>query len=225
MILAPGVVQVPTTRRDNAFLVEGEDGYTLVDVGWKGSVAVLREALPRLGDIKRIVITHAHPDHVRGLAAFRAATGATVLIHGLDAPWLAAGRVPREGRSGAFGRAIDKLPLLQWTPVEADVLLAGDEVIDGLRVIHTPGHSPGHIVLFHEATHTLLTGDAVVHRGGAVKAGPDALAQDPALRDASLSRIPLDARQIGFAHGEALTGAAAEEFHARLTALSTPRPR
>ncbi|MEV7155502.1 MBL fold metallo-hydrolase [Streptomyces misionensis] len=77
-------------------------------------------------DISRIVITHAHPDHVRGLAELVARTGgADVFIHELEERWLATGRVPRHGRSGALGRAIDHLPLLH-EPTRT--LLVGDAV-------------------------------------------------------------------------------------------------
>ena len=69
-----------------------------------------------------------------------------------------AGRVPAEGRSGAVGRLIDRIPALHWTPVTPDALLTDDQLIDGsngLSVVHTPGRTPGHIVLI-AAFHTFL---------------------------------------------------------------------
>jgi glyoxylase-like metal-dependent hydrolase (beta-lactamase superfamily II) len=82
----------------------------------------------------------------------------------------------------------------------------------GLRVIHTPGHSPGHIVLVHEPSRAVLVGDALFHRG-ALSLGPDALAADPAARPVSVARIPADVTVVGFAHGRALTGVGIEGFH------------
>jgi glyoxylase-like metal-dependent hydrolase (beta-lactamase superfamily II) len=204
--IAPGITRVPTSRgdRDNAFLVAGDDGITLVDVGWAGAPEILVSALAELGrsarDIKRVVITHAHPDHVRGLAGIRERAGASVLIHAADAAWLRRG-------------------LLHWTPVTPDAEVADGELIagtGGLRVIHTPGHTPGHIVLLHEPTRTLLAGDAVFHRRAEPSQGPDALSFDPAARDASLARLPSDVAAVGFAHGPPLTGTQVEHYQSWL---------
>lgn len=227
--LAPGVTRVPTTKRDNAFLVDGDDGLTLVDVGWAKAPNVLLATLAELGrkpgDIKRIVLTHAHPDHVKGAAELRERTGAQILIHQADAAWLEAGRVPPEGRSAAAGRLIDKLPALHWKPVTPDALLTDGQLIegsDGLRVVHTPGHTPGHIVLVHEPSRTALLGDAVFHRGE-LALGPAALAADPQLRAESLTRLPPGITAAGFAHGTPLSGPDISTFHTFLEQLAPDR--
>jgi glyoxylase-like metal-dependent hydrolase (beta-lactamase superfamily II) len=210
--LAPGVTQIATSKRDNAFLIDGDDGFTLVDVGWANAPSALLDAVAALGrkpaDIRRVVLTHSHPDHVQGAAALRDRTGARILIHEADRPWLEAGRVPTEGRSGTVGRLVDRLPKLHWTPVTADGTVADGDLVEGsngLRVIHTPGHSPGHIVLLHEPSRTVLTGDAVFNRGK-LALGPAALAADPDLRAGSLAKLPPHLRAVGFAHGAPLTG-------------------
>jgi glyoxylase-like metal-dependent hydrolase (beta-lactamase superfamily II) len=224
--LATGIWRVPTSPadRDNAYLVDGDDGITLVDVGWASAPDRLLKALAQqgrgTGDVKRIVITHAHPDHVRGLAGLRREVPAEVLIHAADAGWLRRGRVPPGGRSGAAGTLLDALPLLHWTPVEPDGHLDDGAVIagsNGLRVIHTPGHTPGHVVLFHEPTKTLLTGDAVFHRGPAPSQGPALLAHDPGARDRSLRRLPAEVTSVGFAHGAPLIGSDVEQYQTWLT--------
>lgn len=228
--LAAGIWRVPTSAadRDNAFFVDGDDGITLVDVGWASAPAKLLKALAHQGraitDLKRIVITHAHPDHVRGLAELRRHVAAEVLIHAGDAGWLRRGRVPAGGRSGVVGTLLDAVPLLHWTPVQPDGHLNDGEVItgsNGLRVIHTPGHSPGHVVLFHEPTKTLLTGDAVFHRGTTPSQGPAALSHDANVRDRSLRRLPIDVTSVGFAHGAPLIGSHVERYQAWLTQTGT----
>ncbi|MFC0434029.1 MBL fold metallo-hydrolase [Kutzneria buriramensis] len=204
-----GITRLPTTKRDNAFLVEEEDGYTLVDVGWAGAPkaieAFLAERNRSLRDIRRIVITHAHPDHVKGLHELRVRTGATVLIHSADAPWLQNGRVPAEGRSGGLGRFIDRLPLAHWTPVTANGHVADGDMIGNLRVLHTPGHTPGHIALLHEPSRALLVGDLIFNRG-TLGLGPPALAADPGRRPDSIAKLPKDVSAIGLAHGDPLVG-------------------
>jgi glyoxylase-like metal-dependent hydrolase (beta-lactamase superfamily II) len=217
--LAPGIQHVATTKRDNAFLVDGEDGLTLVDVGWSSAPATLLDAVAERGlkpaDVKRIVLTHAHPDHVQGAAQLRRLTGAKILIHHEDSEWLGMGRVPAHGRSGALGRLADRLAKLHWTPFGADATLADGELIEGsggLRVIHTPGHSPGHIALYHEPSGTALVGDAIFHRGD-LALGPASLAADPSLRAGSLARIPREVRAVGFAHGAPLEETAIPAFH------------
>ncbi|HEY2792408.1 MAG TPA: MBL fold metallo-hydrolase, partial [Micromonosporaceae bacterium] len=217
--IANGIVRVPT-RSGSAFLVEGNDGLTVVDTGMAGPPTPLLDAIAaagrKLADVRHIVITHAHPDHVKGVAEMRRRTNAPVLIHAADAPWLAAGRVPGSGRAGAFGRMVDRLPIAHWEPLTADGELADGDLVDGvLRVVHTPGHTPGHIVLIHEPTATALVGDAVFNRGG-LMLGPTAMSADPAARPASVARIPSDLRAVGFAHGAPLTGAAVETFQAFL---------
>jgi len=223
--LAPGVTRIVTSKRDNTFLIEGDDGLTLVDVGWSKAPGVLLNAVADLGhkpsDIRRVILTHAHPDHVQGAAELRRHTGAHILIHDADRAWLEAGRVPAQGRSGAIGRFIDHLPKLHWTPTTADGTISDGDVVegsDGLRVIHTPGHSPGHIVLMHEPSRTVLMGDAAFNRGK-LAIGPAALAADPELRPGSLARIPQNLKAVGFAHGAPLTGSDVDNFQQFLQQL------
>lgn len=223
--LAAGVVRIPTRGDgDNCFLITDDDGLTLVDVGWKNAPAAIGQAIAAQGfslsDLRRIVITHAHPDHVRGLPGLVAGLDVDILIHELDAAWLMAGRVPSSGRSGSVGRLVDRLPLLHWEPVEPTRTLVDGDRLGPLRVIHTPGHSPGHIVLLHEPTRTLLVGDAVFNRDG-LSTGRDALAADPATRNSSYAKLPRDVAAVGFAHGAPLLGAGAADFADWLEGIGT----
>lgn len=222
--LAPGVVHIPTSKTDNAYLIEGDDGLTLIDVGRSNVVEPLLRTITELGhdpaDLRRIVLTHAHPDHVQGAPELRERTGARILIHAADAAWLADGRVPADGRSGPGARRFDQLKAAQWTPSKPDATLEDGELIagsGGIRVIHAPGHSPGHIVLLHEPTRTVLVGDALFHTGK-LGYGPAGFAADPAARPTGAARIPADITAIGFGHGAPLTGAGIAAFQAFMAA-------
>lgn len=217
--IATGVTHLAASATSNTFLVDGDDGLTLVDTGTTKGVDALLRAITDMGralsDIKRIVLTHAHPDHVQAAPILREQTGARVLIHHADAAWLSLGRVPAEGRSGTGARNYDRLPVAHWTPFDADETVDDADVIDGsggLRVIHTPGHSPGHIALLHEPTRALLTGDAVFHNKR-LGLGPSTFAADPTAQAASLTRIPADVTAVGFGHGDPLHGLAVDTFH------------
>jgi glyoxylase-like metal-dependent hydrolase (beta-lactamase superfamily II) len=218
LTVAPGVTHVASSKTSNTFLVDGDDGLTLVDAGTAPGIDALLRAVEDAGrkpsDIERIVITHAHPDHVQAAPALRVQTGAQVLIHEADAEWLPLGRVPTHGRSGVVGRIFDRFSVAHWEPFEADETVADGELIagsGGLRVIHTPGHSPGHIVLLHEPTRTLLVGDAIFH-SRKLGLGPSFFAADVPARAASINRIPTDVTAVGFGHGDPLSEADMDVF-------------
>ena len=222
-VLTPGVTHVPASKTNNVFLIDGDDGLTLVDVGSDKTVDLLLRTIAESGrkpeDLKRIVLTHAHPDHVKGAPALREHTGARILIHAADATWLANGRVPTDGRSSPAARNFDKLPAAHWTSFEPDAAVEDGELIagsGGLRVIHTPGHSPGHIALLHEPTRTVLVGDAIFHTGR-LGYGPATFAADPAARATGAARIPTDITAVGFGHGAPLSGPTVDAFQEFLT--------
>lgn len=175
-------------------LIEG-DPLTLIDTGtrMRESRAVLESALEELGydltDIERVVLTHAHSDHMGLVQGIREA-GASLecWVHGDDAPMVEAQDELLRARSGGVRELLREHGLPQGLLARMDagrrdtlrrvaaesqstkvdrVLEEGDRVAFkhfGLVVRHSPGHTPGHILLEDEETRILFTGDQIMEQ-------------------------------------------------------------
>jgi glyoxylase-like metal-dependent hydrolase (beta-lactamase superfamily II) len=169
--LAPGVVRIPTMGDFiNSFAFLDDDGQvTLVDCGVSKAPATIVAALEHLGkhpaDVTRIILTHAHSDHAGGAKEMLDATGVDgVAIHEADVEFVLAGQSPPFDMGSTAGRLMSRLPGSTFAPFQVSTPLHDGDLIDvggGLRVVHTPGHTPGHISLLHERTGVLITGDAL----------------------------------------------------------------
>jgi glyoxylase-like metal-dependent hydrolase (beta-lactamase superfamily II) len=216
--LAPGVWRVATAPHDliNTFVLRDEDGQvTLVDAGTKRAPKVVAAALEQIGvhvtDVTRIVVTHAHGDHVGGLGGLRGRTGATVAAHERDAAYLREGRGPVLDRTSLGGRLLRRSPgVTTPTPVEEE-LVDGQllDVAGGLRVLHTPGHTPGHVSLLHEPSRLLITGDSIWNAFGRMSWPVRMLCTDAAMTRRTAEVLgELDYDLVAFTHGpEIRTGA------------------
>jgi glyoxylase-like metal-dependent hydrolase (beta-lactamase superfamily II) len=157
---AEHLVQVVHRRVFNCYLVAEEDGLTLVDTCPSGAAAKLLAAIRALrSPLRRVLLTHAHADHVGGLDTLLRGIGGEpeVIIGSREAALLAGDYSLRDGepepgpRRRSYGH-----PATRPTRLVDD----GDRV-GSLRVVATPGHTPGHISLIDVRDGTLLAGDAV----------------------------------------------------------------
>ena len=125
----------------------------VIDPG--GHVGAILSALQRHElECKLIVNTHAHFDHVGGNAELKKRTGAEICIHPQEAPFLK--NLSRQGL--LFGMRVDDSPPPDRLVCEGDVLAVGKL---RLKVLDTPGHSPGSISLVLEGESRILVGDLV----------------------------------------------------------------
>lgn len=137
--------------------VAGADGagaeVWIIDAGMDPDPLI--DAARRAGAVRRIVLTHAHADHIAGLRRVKDAfPDAEILLHGAERRWLAD---PNLNLSAAFGAP--------FSAPEADRLLEGGETLElgptRWRVLHTPGHSPGGVTLHCAEARIAFVGDTL----------------------------------------------------------------
>jgi glyoxylase-like metal-dependent hydrolase (beta-lactamase superfamily II) len=173
----------PVSFEVRCFVVADAGGVVLIDTCTPGSSEAIGRALVSVGadwsDVTDIVLTHSHFDHVGGLVESKQlASGAIVWAGAQDAP---------------------EIPTIDGRVVQP--LAEGDRVGE-LRVMHTPGHTAGHISLLHEAASLLFIGDLVGSMDGVPTFGPSAFTADPELSRRSLRRmVGLAPHRILFSHG------------------------
>jgi glyoxylase-like metal-dependent hydrolase (beta-lactamase superfamily II) len=205
----------------NAFLVDS-DGLTLIDTGVKSSGLKIIQAITELGkkptDVRRILVTHCHADHIGSLSLLERLTGALVYMHPLDADLLRSGRTNRTIPPGP-GLAHALVRVLMNRPNRVDVSDVNVELRDGQTVdslpsmlaVHTPGHTAGHLCFLWQAqAGVLFVGDAAMHRRS-LSAGP--IYENMADQQRSLAKLAaLHFETACFAHGSPILQNASAQF-------------
>jgi len=216
----------------NVYLLVDDD-LTLVDTGFSGRADLILEQIEELGyspsDVKRIIITHHHADHTGGLAALKRATQAEVIAHPADAPYID-GTLPQPGpvRPQWLSKLLARFSwLLATEPVVVDTLVNdGDElpILGGIKILHTPGHTPGSICLYLQSKDLLIAGDLLAHRFG-LRLPSKSFTVDIAQEIQSVKRVAsLEFDIICFGHGLPIMRNAhhiVANFADRLTPIST----
>jgi glyoxylase-like metal-dependent hydrolase (beta-lactamase superfamily II) len=204
------VVEIPLTRVKAHLVLEPR--LALIDCGYAGSANRISRAIAAQGrepsDLRLVVVTHGHPDHA-GSARELSAGGATILIHPADAvrlstTWRDVARKPSRG--GVFAAMTPEPPAVQLIE-DGDVL----PILGGLRVVHTPGHTPGSVCLYGARDRVVFVGDNLQRRFGRMSFASTLYSDDPALARRSMTRLAaLDIETIVFGHYAALDGGAGE---------------
>ncbi len=153
----------------NCYLVEEENELTLIDAALPYSMKGILKAANRIGKpVTKIILTHAHEDHVGALDSIKEELP--------DVPVYISVRDNRlMNGDTSLDEHEDQAPIKGGVPknmkTRANVLLKEGDLIGSLAVIETPGHTPGSISLFDIRTKALIAGDAFQTRGGIAVAG------------------------------------------------------
>jgi glyoxylase-like metal-dependent hydrolase (beta-lactamase superfamily II) len=228
VLLAPGVWRIPTLGSSaiNSFAFANEDGtVALVDAGLKGAPKRLVAALSEIGkrpvDVSTIILTHAHPDHGGGARGMRERSGAPVHTHHDDAGYLRDGKRPPADPSQPLGRVFTMLSKNQPSCPVDGTFAEGDllAVAGGLRVLHTPGHSPGHCSFVHETSGVLITGDALFNLRDKIAYSVAAICSNVTLSRETADRLgEVDYEIAAFTHGPEIRVRAREAVRSFLRA-------
>ncbi len=201
--ITDGVYQFRGMAAGGVYLITEGDGLTLVDTGMPNAPNQIIRQMKRAGyaltDIKHILITHAHMDHIGGLAKLKTVSGAEVIASSAEKPDIE--------RVAAVDRVVN----------DGDIL---EEVMSGLQVIATPGHTAGHTVYWHPERRVLFIGDALMNWVGRLSLPFEGPTLDMEQAKESARRIAvLEPSIVCFGHGPALiedTAAQIEAFTARV---------
>ncbi len=225
--IAPGVYRLWAPGCWVLAVVDGGE-VTLLDTGLWGSARVILRQLARLGirpeQIRRIVASHAHVDHIAGLPSLLRQTRAEVLVHEAEARNLAGTEpyphpIARQA-GGPLVRRINQAIVPDRLAVTA--VREGDEIpgCGGARVLHIPGHTAGSLALWWPALGRLYTGDTLQYRFGRLSGPSSLFTADMPQAHASIRKLAaLAPETIWFAHFPPLRQAAA-----RLAALAARLP-
>ncbi|ULH14000.1 MBL fold metallo-hydrolase (plasmid) [Deinococcus sp. KNUC1210] len=152
----------------NVYLVREYDGFTLIDTGIGGSAPAILNAARTLGaPIRRILLTHAHGDHVGSVDALHTLLpDAELLISAREARLLNGDQTLDPGEAHVPLRG-------SFQPISTPVAraLSDGDTVGSLQVVAAPGHTPGHIALYDPRDGSLIAGDAFQTAGGVAVAG------------------------------------------------------
>ncbi|MEY2928097.1 MAG: hypothetical protein RL367_2574 [Pseudomonadota bacterium] len=227
LYMLPGLV--------NIYILKTDDGLVVLDTGFPGRSEKILKSVRDMGhapaDVRHIILTHCHPDHIGSAAALKRETGAIVWAHPLDAPRMEAGLTMREPMCpspGLRNRIMAKLLAGKITtvePVKVDRLIEDGDTpsfAPDMTAIHIPGHCHGQLAfLWGRHGGVLFPADACINRRGLKLA---VATEDPQLALASLAKLAaLEFDTVCVMHGKPIMRGGSAQF--RQTIFDTFKKR
>lgn len=209
----------------NAFLIEADDGLTLIDAGYPDKEVAVFETIRELGrstdQLKHLIFTHGHPNHIGSAARIVRQTGARTYMHPLDIPLAESGGPfrPLRPAPGLLRRMLCKFffdPAKRMEPIAIDQSLKPGEILPvagGLEVIHTPGHCAGHVALLWRPGRMLFAGDVCMNIVGL--SDPIGFENQEEGRASQRKLASLSFEAAGFGHGRPIVHDASKNFRDR----------
>lgn len=227
MEIAPGIHVMGSKKGGyvRAFLLDDGTDLTLIDTLFETDGRLILDQLAAMErtvkDLKNIVLTHGHRSHLGGMAALKKLSGATVYTHEWEADIISGDRKaqnvtlrpikPYKTYPYQLGLA---LGLGDHPHCEVDKCLKDGDRIGPAQVMHTPGHSPGHLAFYWPERRVLITGDAVCtwpdFRSGWPSFTLNWKQQRASIR--RMAQVEIDAVAVG--HGDPITKNATQRMRA-----------
>ena len=225
--IGPGVYSITQNKGGHvhAFLLDNGTDLTLIDTLFDTDARQILERIGSIGrsiqDLKRILLTHGHRSHLGGLATLKRLSGATVYSHEWEADIIAGERtaqpvtiIPMRPLGTywrvyylQFGAALGRG---KHPPCTVDSTLNDGDTVGPVRVLHTPGHTPGHLAFWWSEHRVLFAGDAIATYP-VFEAGWPAFNLNPTQQQTSLLRMAdLGAEVLAVGHGEPITAGATQ---------------
>jgi glyoxylase-like metal-dependent hydrolase (beta-lactamase superfamily II) len=196
----------------NPVLFWDKDEVVLADAGFPRQTQEFREVFSKAGvpfeRLSKIIVTHSDTDHVGGLANIlnESPQKITILAHEKEKPYIETDlppirmaqmeaqlkTVPEEMRQKMTGLYESLIANYKKLKANVDKTVEDGEELPycgGITVIYTPGHTPGHICLYHKPSKTLVSGDALNIEGGALVHAPRFTCLDKEQYDESLKKL------------------------------------
>ena len=215
--ISPGVHQIDGVNANSDVVFESDGSLTLIDAGMsKDGKKILNYLQTNLSkkpsDVKTIVLTHCHIDHVRGAYELRKATGAKIAIHEEDSDYLS-GKKKMASPKGADRYPVQILgPFFKFPSAEPDQRLKENDRVGDLTVVYTPGHTPGSISLYDQDKKLIFVGDTMRYINGKMEGPPKSFTPDMKEATKSVGKISnFDFEVMLSGHGQPLKSADAQK--------------